>query len=60
MLFRLGTIAAVMLAACSAATAQTKVRIGDLAQSLNEIGSRVMIDQGIDKKYGLAAEYKAY
>ena len=49
-----------MLATCSAATAQVKVRIGDLAQSLNEIGSRAMIDQGIDKKYGIAAEYKAY
>jgi NitT/TauT family transport system substrate-binding protein len=60
MLIRLGFLAAVMLATCGAATAQVKVRIGDLAQSLNEIGSRVMIDQGIDKKYGLAAEYRAY
>ena len=60
MLFRIGIFATVMLATCSAATAQVKVRIGDLAQSLNEIGSRVMIDQGIDKKYGIAAEYKAY
>lgn len=60
MLFRLGIFAAAMLATCGAATAQVKVRIGDLAQSLNEIGSRVMIDQGIDKKYGLAAEYRAY
>jgi NitT/TauT family transport system substrate-binding protein len=60
MLFRLGIFGAIMLATCGAATAQIKVRIGDLAQSLNEIGSRVMIDQGIDKKYGIAAEYKAY
>ena len=36
------------------------MRIGDLAQSLNEIASRVMIDQGIDSKYGIAAEYRAY
>jgi NitT/TauT family transport system substrate-binding protein len=50
MLFRLGTIAAIMLATSGAATAQVTVRIGDLAQSLNEIGSRAMIDQGIDKK----------
>jgi hypothetical protein len=60
MLFRLGIFAAAMLATCGAATAQVKVRIGDLAQSLNEIASRVMIDQGIDRKYGLAAEYRAY
>jgi hypothetical protein len=60
MLFRFGISAAVMLATCGAATAQVKVRIGDLAQSLNEIGSRTMIDQGIDKKYGIAAEYQAY
>ena len=60
MLLRLGIFAAVMLATCGAATAQVKVRIGDLAQSLNEIGSRTMIDQGIDRKYGIAAEYKAY
>src|SRR5258708_8247767 len=60
MLFRLGIFAAVMVTRCGAATAQVKVRIGDLAQSLNEIGSRAMIDQGIDRKYGIAAEYRAY
>ncbi len=60
MLFRLGIFAAFMLATCGAATAQVKVRIEDLAQSLSEIGSRVIIDQGIDKKYGFAAEYRAY
>ena len=60
MLFRLGFFAAVILATSGAATAQVKVRIGDLAQSLNEIGSRAMIDQGIDRKYGIAAEYRAY
>jgi NitT/TauT family transport system substrate-binding protein len=49
-----------MLATCGATTAQVKIRIGDLAQSLNEIGSRAMIDQGIDRKYGIAAEYRAY
>lgn len=40
--------------------AQVKVRLGDLAQSLNEIASRAMIDEGIDRKYGIAAEYRAY
>ena len=59
MLSRLGILAAVMLAACGSATAQVKVRIGDLAQSLNEIGSRAMIDQGIDRKYGIAAELRS-
>ena len=60
MLFRVGILAAAILAACGPAHAQVKVRIGDLAQSLNEIASRVMIDQGIDRKYGIAAEYRAY
>src|ERR1700748_926787 len=60
MLFRSGLIAAVLLAGSGAALAQVKVRVGDLAQSLNEIGTRAMIDQGIDKKYGIAAEYRAY
>ena len=60
MLFRLAITAAVALATCTAAVAQTKVRLGDLAQSLNEIASRVIIDQGLDKKHGLAVEYRAY
>lgn len=60
MLLRLGISAAIVLATVGAASAQVKVRIGDLAQSLNEIGSRAMIDQGIDKKYNIAAEYRAY
>jgi ABC-type nitrate/sulfonate/bicarbonate transport system substrate-binding protein len=60
MLSRLGILVIAMLSACGSASAQVKVRIGDLAQSLNEIASRVMIDQGIDRKYGIAAEYRAY
>src|SRR3954453_2778474 len=60
MLSRFNFLIAVILAACGPASAQVKVQIGDLAQSLNEIGSRTMIDQGLDKKYGLAAEYRAY
>ena len=60
MLSRSTILVTAILAACVPASAQVKVRIGDLAQSLNEIGSRVMIDQGIDRKYGIAAEYRAY
>jgi NitT/TauT family transport system substrate-binding protein len=60
MLFRVGSFAIAILAACGPASAQVKVQIGDLAQSLNEIASRVMIDQGIDRKYGIAVEYRAY
>jgi NitT/TauT family transport system substrate-binding protein len=60
MLSRIGILAIATLAACSSASAQVKVQIGDLAQSLNEIASRAMIDQGIDRKYGIAAEYRAY
>jgi ABC-type nitrate/sulfonate/bicarbonate transport system substrate-binding protein len=60
MLFRVGILAIAILAACGPASAQVKVRIGDLAQSLNEIASRVMIDQGFDRKHGIAAEYRAY
>lgn len=59
MLFR-SIIAAAVLVTCGTAHAQVKIQIGDLAQSLNEIGSRVIIDQGLDKKYGFAAEYRAY
>jgi NitT/TauT family transport system substrate-binding protein len=60
MLSRFAILVAAVLAACGPAHAQVKVRIGDLAQSLNEIASRVIIDQGIDRKYGIAAEYRAY
>lgn len=60
MLLRIGILAIATLAACGTASAQVKVQIGDLAQSLNEIASRAMIDQGIDRKYGIAAEYRAY
>lgn len=59
-LTRLGVLMAILCATCNAAAAQTTVRLGDLAQSLNEIGSRTMIDQGIDRKYGIQAEYRAY
>ncbi len=60
MLYRLAIVTALVFATGGTANAQVKVRIGDLAQSLNEIGSRAMIDQGIDRKYNIAAEYRAY
>jgi len=60
MLSRCAILVAAFLTACAPAEAQVRVRIGDLAQSLNEVASRVIIDQGIDRKYGIAAEYRAY
>jgi len=60
-----GALAA--LAACAAiasgaaqAAEPVKVRLGDLAQALNEIASKVMAQQGYDKKYGIAVEYTTY
>ena len=37
-----------------------KVRLGDLAQALNAVASNVMIQQGFDKKHGIAVEYTTY
>jgi NitT/TauT family transport system substrate-binding protein len=37
-----------------------KVRLGDLAQSLNAVASNTMVQQGFDKKHGIAVEYTAY
>ncbi len=51
---------AIALAATTTAQAQTKLKLGDLAQSLNGIASNVMIQQGFDKKHGIAVEYKTY
>lgn len=51
---------ALSLAAPASAAETVTIRLGDLAQSLNEIGSRAMIDAGIDKKHGLVVEYRAY
>ena len=42
------------------AQAPVKVRLGDLAQALNSIASNVMIQQGFDKKHGIAIEYTTY
>jgi NitT/TauT family transport system substrate-binding protein len=53
-------VLAVVLGAASVAGAQTKLKLGDLAQSLNGIASNVMIQQGFDKKHGIAVEYTTY
>jgi NitT/TauT family transport system substrate-binding protein len=37
-----------------------KVRLGDLAQSLNAVASNTMVQQGFDKKHGIAVEYTVY
>lgn len=48
------------LATMAQATEPVTIRLADLAQSLNEIGSKAMIDQKIDKKHGLNVKYSAY
>ncbi|MGQ0652175.1 MAG: ABC transporter substrate-binding protein [Betaproteobacteria bacterium] len=55
-------VLAVAIAFAGLAHAQqpVKVRLGDLAQSLNAIASNTMIQQGFDKKHGIALEYTAY
>lgn len=52
---------AAMFAIGSAQAADpVKVRLGDLAQAVNAIASNVMIQQGFDKKHGIAIEYSTY
>ena len=60
MLLRAGILAIAIFSASTPASAQVKVRLGDLAQSLNEIASHVIIDQKLDRKYGIAVTYRAY
>lgn len=50
----------VVLTATTGAHAQTKLKLGDLAQSLNGIASNVMIEQGFDKKHGISVQYTTY
>ena len=50
----------IAVAATAPALAQTKLMLGDLAQSLNGIASNVMIQQGFDKKHGIDVEYRTY
>jgi NitT/TauT family transport system substrate-binding protein len=56
------TIVVVTVFSIGAAFAQqpVKVRLGDLAQSLNAVASNTMTQQGFDKKHGIAVEYTAY
>jgi ABC-type nitrate/sulfonate/bicarbonate transport system substrate-binding protein len=61
MKFAVIAASALALAAGSAAAQQpVKVRLGDLAQSLNAIASNTIVQQGFDKKHGIAVEYTAY
>jgi len=60
-LVSLASAAACALFASGAQAAEpVKVRLGDLAQALNSIASNVMIQQGFDKKHGIAVEYTTY
>lgn len=53
---------ALLLAAAgvSSAQAEVKIRLGDLAQSINGIASGVMIEQGFDKKHGIDVDYSTF
>ena len=48
------------LAGVAHAQQPVKVRLADLAQSLNAIASNTMVQQGFDKKHGIAVEYTVY
>ena len=56
----LAALAVCVVAASAQAADPIKVRLGDLAQALNGIASNVMIQQGFDKKNGIAVEYTTY
>ena len=56
----LAALAVLALASAAQAADPVKVRLGDLAQALNSIASNVMIQQGFDKKNGIAVEYTTY
>ncbi len=55
-------VVCVLLSIAGSAAAQqpVKVSLGDLAQSLNAIASNTMVQQGFDKKHGIAVEYTVY
>jgi NitT/TauT family transport system substrate-binding protein len=59
-----GALGAVLLVAAlgtpAAAQAPVRLKLGDLAQSLNGIAVQAMKDQKLDQKYGLNVEYVAY
>lgn len=56
----LAALAALTIASTVQSAEPVKVRLGDLAQALNSIASNVMIQQGFDKKNGIALEYTTY
>jgi len=49
-----------MMAGPATANEPVKIRLGDLAQSINGIASGVMVAQGFDKKHGVSVEYSVY
>ena len=51
---------AAMLAGPATANEPVKIRLGDLAQSINGIASGVMVQQGFDKKHGVSVEYQVF
>lgn len=55
-------VSGALLAPASPAPAQApvKLKLGDLAQSLNGIAVQAMKEQGIDRKHGVDVEYVAY
>jgi len=57
---RTAAVALAVSAAAGPAAAQTEIRLGDLAQSLNGIASNVMIEQGLDEKHGISVVYSTY
>ncbi len=56
----LAALAVLAVAGAAQSADPVKVRLGDLAQALNSIASNVMIQQGFDKKNGIAIEYTTY
>jgi NitT/TauT family transport system substrate-binding protein len=56
----LGAALGVIAAGSGLAQQTVTVRLADAAQSQNGIASQVIIDQGLDRKYGFKLEYSAY
>lgn len=49
-----------LMAGPTMANEPVKIRLGDLAQSINGNASGVMVAQGFDKKHGVSVEYTVY
>jgi ABC-type nitrate/sulfonate/bicarbonate transport system substrate-binding protein len=59
-LVRLVLLVAAAVLPAGPAGAQVKLKLGDLAQSLNGIAVQAMKDQKLDQKHGLSVEYVTY